>query len=953
MSPENDHLLTQLTVRIDDINTARPIGSGILFSNPILNDSIYLLTAAHCLYEDAEKFEQPRQEISISLFSPSLKSYESLTVTINHKLVSKSPTKDVAIIVINKREVEVITGILPIVEALKERQSIVSFALKGFPNATQGREIVLTRPEFVQTQPGKTEFQLRLIDDFSTETSAESKVDGFSGSGVFLENHNRLYLFGIFTRFRESQKIIYCQYIEVVNEFLQAAYLPSIPFAYIGSYGLTKEFFARHNENSISNLGPRFSERLNFKQPIAFNFNDIAKDEVFKSRLLECLDKFLLYRNYSDYSETEGVLKELVEKLKSLKNSVISWVKSMRWEADQQVELTQLANGLRELKSSIETKRQELHKLQRQELQKKKEDGKNKEDEVGYNKMPYDSELYWLNNTERSIYALSTSLGEISIRLANSPFLIIQGEAGCGKSHLLGDIANEATKSGVARLLFLGQLFHRGQSIWQNIITQLGLNCTKEELLISLNDIGRQQGIRLLIMIDALNEGPGQELWKDALPGFIEDVRRHPFVGLVMTLRSTYFNAILKENIQTDDRITFINHEGFKGNEYAALRLFCEYYELQTPNFPMLAPEFTNPLFLQLICQGIQMSGERIFPQGFQGLTQIFNFYREGISKKLAEKREDYFNKKHVVKNAISEFAKACFEKSKIRMLTIDEADRLFEEKFPRFPNLLNDLVHENVFIQTTQTDYSSQEESEMVYFAYERFGDFYMTERLLGKYSSVDDVKIAFQQNGQLGYLLEGRFWRNNGILEAMAVRLPELFNLEIVEVFDWAFQLAKKSMYRDIDERLSRFLWDSLKWRQPSNVNDDKITSIIRGGLFKIDQTQYLLRLLELTTVHDHPFNSDRLFRFLHSFTMGKRDSFWQKFMRGYGGMDDYENAFPIRRLIDWAWQKEVFKAVDEETARLAGQTLAWLLSSTERQLRDQATKAMVNLLQEQPNA
>lgn len=953
MSLENDLKLSRLAVRLDDFENGLPIGSGVLVNVHNNSESVYLLTAAHCLYENSQKLLNPRSEVSVQIFDRLSATYQAIVVTINHRLVSKSQAKDVAIIKLDKSLVESIAGPIPALQAIKERNSITSFVLKGFPSATRGQEIVLTKPIFVQESSDKLGFQLRLTDDFTTDTSAESKVDGFSGSGVFLESYDRIYLFGIFTRFREAQKIIYCQYIEVANELLSAAFLPTIPFSYVGDHGLTPEFFERQNSDSIKNLGPRFTERLNLHLPIIGNFHDAAKNEVFKYRLSQCVNRWLEIRNYSRSEQKESVITKIAGELDLLKKYTSSWLLTINWEADKQIDLASLKTELDGFKNAVVEKKEELYTLQQLEREKGREQEEGSMGKHSRERQPYESDLSWLRNTEQSIYVFEKALDEISITVANSPVLIIKGDPGCGKSHLLGDMANKGTKTGVATLLLLGQLFQRNQTIAQNILGQLGLNCSQNELFTSLNNIGRQQGSRVLLMIDALNEGPGKDLWKDALPGFIEEIKRYPFVGLVMTIRSTYFNAIISQNLQTDQLITYRVHEGFKGNEYAALRLFCEYYGLQMPTFPILTPEFTNPLFLQLICQGVKLSGRNTFPQGFQGVSTVFNYYLDAVYDKLKEKRDDYENRRHIVREAIYIVAKTCFESKHSRMLPVENADKLFENTFPRFPHLLNDLIHENVFIQTTRQKYESETEFEMITFAYERFGDFFIAEQLLDQYATADEVSQAFQKNNDLGKLLEGYIWPNRGVLDAMAVHLPEKYGLEIMGVCEWAFGEKEDFQYSDVDEWLSRSFWDSLIWRKPASIDNEKITAWLNGDQCRLNEDEYLFRLIELTTVPDHPFNSDRLFKYLFKFSMADRDAFWQAHMFYYSRFDDDKNAFPIRRLIDWAWQKGVSSLVDVETARLAAQTLTWLLSSTYRQLRDQVTKAMVNLLEEQPDA
>lgn len=110
--------------------------------------------------------------------------------------------------------------------------------------------------------PHLNRFQLTLNEDYS-----DYHTSGFSGSGVFVNLNGAVYLLGIFTRFRAEEKgrVIYCQYIEKINELLKRSHLPLINFSYTAGYGLTPLFFINQVEASIANLGPRFSEKLNFK----------------------------------------------------------------------------------------------------------------------------------------------------------------------------------------------------------------------------------------------------------------------------------------------------------------------------------------------------------------------------------------------------------------------------------------------------------------------------------------------------------------------------------------------------------------------------------------------------------------------------------------------------------------------------------------------------------------
>ena len=144
------------------------------------------------------------------------------------------------------------------------------------------------------------------------------------------------------------------------------------------------------------------------------------------------------------------------------------------------------------------------------------------------------------------------------------------------------------------------------------------------------------------LMIDAINEGPGPDLWKNSLAGFIKRLEKYPAIGLVLTIRSTYFHEIVPRSFQSDPTITIVEHEGFKGNEYEVLKMFCENYGLKLPNFPILNPEYANPLFLHLICRTVKESDDKTFPTGFNGIRNTLELYLDCLNKRFDSKRQEY-----------------------------------------------------------------------------------------------------------------------------------------------------------------------------------------------------------------------------------------------------------------------------------------------------------------------
>ena len=80
-----------------------------------------------------------------------------------------------------------------------------------------------------------------------------------------------------------------------------------------------------------------------------------------------------------------------------------------------------------------------------------------------------------------------------------------------------------------------------------------------------------------------------------------------------------------------------MTHHGFGDYEYDAAKTFCWHYCLEFPSVPVLQPEFTNPLFLKTLCEGLRKSGERRIPKGFYGITETFDRYLSAINARLAK----------------------------------------------------------------------------------------------------------------------------------------------------------------------------------------------------------------------------------------------------------------------------------------------------------------------------
>ncbi|MCD8177221.1 MAG: ATP-binding protein [Tannerellaceae bacterium] len=438
-----------------------------------------------------------------------------------------------------------------------------------------------------------------------------------------------MFLLGIFTRYREESKgcVIYCQYISQINQLLEENYMLPLPYSFIGGPGLTQEFFSCWVNKAVSDLGPRFNEKLNFRLPIVSCFDALGKENKYKKKIEHRIDRWLLNKERFEYGlndylkrNSNEINEELQKQHTAVKEFVINWFTNVaeKWKDSVPIPIEQLDEKIKHYNDFLRIN---------SKVTDPKLDLTVEEDRIIRKRSRHIYEQIELNEK------LLQELEELNINLFNYPFLLIKGDAGCGKSHLLGDIAKQKLKEEKPVILLLGQQFMAGQTIGQNIVNLLDYAGTLQELLNGLNEIGKQINSRVLFMIDALNEGGGKELWKNGLAGFIKEIESYPFIGFVITVRSTYYDSVVPSQVHSNPNITEITHKGFRGNEYAALRLFCEYYGLKQPQFPILNPEFASPLFLHFICQAATLTSSREIPLCFGGLTNVYVDYLNYIEK--------------------------------------------------------------------------------------------------------------------------------------------------------------------------------------------------------------------------------------------------------------------------------------------------------------------------------
>ncbi|MEI6707713.1 MAG: ATP-binding protein [Methylococcales bacterium] len=551
-----------------------------------------------------------------------------------------------------------------------------------------------------------------------------------------------------------------------------------------------------------------------------------------------------------------------------------------------------------------------------------------KEDQDSYN--------YALNELfkfEQVLNDIENAIHSDAWQLSNEQAVLIFGEAGSGKSHLLADIAADAIKNGQPAILLIGSQFFE-QDPRTQILQHLDLrNINFSTFLGALDAAGQAANIRALLMIDALNERHGINLWSEYLAPFIAEIKQYPHLALVVSCRTTYLNFIVPPDSVLHKNLYRLEHHGFADNGGYAARAYLTKRKIVRPSAPNLLPEFNNPLFLKTCCDSLDRQGLNTFPRGVQGLTQYFNFYLKALTKEI-ELRMKLVKREKIIERALNKLTDyLLINQSPYLPLaeTINRLDSVFPSLGQQDRSLLSELEHEGII--TIEPVYiSANEQDEHVRFTFERFSDFQIAGYLLEQHIKGSHAFQPLVPHTPLhDFLARENIYQFAGIIEALAVLLPEQTEFEILDL-----SLPDEFHYRWILE--NAFLESLLLRRQ------DRFTEKTRQLVIDLSsyENHWLNTLIAISTEPDNRFNARYLHNKLISLSMPKRDADWSINIAEM----NIEEGSHLDILLSWAVESG-FDEIEPKRVELAAIILTWLFSTSHRTIRDKATKSLTALL------
>ncbi len=495
------------------------------------------------------------------------------------------------------------------------------------------------------------------------------------------------------------------------------------------------------NFREIKNLGDRYNPQVNIPISIAEVFQGATLGPKFKRCFLEKVDQFLVSMRGAESEELQqrcSTIEQIV-----MERDFFDFKKS---------NIDQLLSLVDDILTTLARKIDECYQTDDKKL---------------------------LDDTIYKLYRKQTFAGEFRdylisnpVQAAVSPFVALVGDGGVGKSHLIADYVESQITAGQASLLLLCQSIVKEGDFLSSLPEWIGCTVAYHEFFDILEKIAISQQTRILICIDALNEGIGVEFWNNTLAGIVEFLEKYPHIGLVVSVRTQYENALFSGQDSLRTKMCRVVHTGFSADTYAAMHRYFSFYGITTDSIVFPRTEFSNPLFLRLFC--VSHRNSHICLEDLS-LPTVYRQYIDFEEERVAQKCGYDTSYKLVSKIMEAMISKRASEKDGAARLSHNTALKLIIDIGKQWdvssPSVYKALLGEGILTQSVGYD-----GSEYVHITYERLEDYLVAKRIASVYTKLSKEEF-----------LENYSWitHRKDLLEFFGIVLAEERACELSDVF------------------------------------------------------------------------------------------------------------------------------------------------------------------------
>ena len=514
-----------------------------------------------------------------------------------------------------------------------------------------------------------------------------------------------------------------------------------------------------------------------------------------------------------------------------------------------------------------------------------------------------------------------------------------------GKTHIACNICDDRLKNGLPALFVRGNLFTTKQSIESQLRTILDIppSYSWHDFLQALSAAAEAYHTRIPLIIDGLNEsvhnGTFSKIWELGLTGLVQEIAQVKNLVLITTCRESYKEAIwkevpLKEYIwkkliwKDNNSPNLVYAYGLDPYEEVepTVKKYFKAYKINANLTLAPLTQFEHPLYLKIFCETKNRERKthvQVYV-GEQTLFEVFDEYlkqcNEAVCARLGVRQGT-----PIVQPILNKIAKHLWQ-NRSRNIPVEELVKLTDNQ------LLSDMNWPTSKARAIEVEgllvcKDRIEGKDKMSFTYDLLGGYLIakylveqaTDDLPGFLNSEEVVALLFGEDYQTLHPME------EDICRCLAALLPAKTGKFLHQFSD--------------NEKIFGLSIRALFEISPKDINEKCINLIT--NLFGIPKNrESFFKLAETTVGHpDHPFNASFWSERLLELSMSERDLSWTEYVR-YNRYD-FENI--LERFEETCQNDQNISDFSRERLHFLAEHIMWILTSTVRPLRDQATRSL----------
>lgn len=539
----------------------------------------------------------------------------------------------------------------------------------------------------------------------------------------------------------------------------------------------------------------------------------------------------------------------------------------------------------------------------------------------------------------------------------SSKVCFIKGEPGIGKTHILAKMCSKLTLNKEPLFLFiLGFKFTTNENILIQLQKIAGSEFSFEDYLVYLNEYGKDRNSIVFFIIDAINEGNYLNLWKkDGLYQLIREIENKEFLKLIISFRSDYEQLLVSDEVKKkidSGLVSEILHHGLDIDTIESVYKFFNIYGIVFCPLDYIDENYTNPLYVRLLCEclskvnNVLTNNSSPFIELFKEIQKIKD---EDIKDDLKKLGNQLFGDEPILNLFLNEFNSNLIKKRQRKLSYLEIAEfNFFKRDYNISPSVFLPILTRNcIFV----SDIAEKESDKNYSFFYDK-----LTDYSIASYLFTDFVKVKNYHLQPLVDYLNLELSKDNSKSSLYYFVTPQVFNFIDMLYTDKlsrdcnkeTYFAVEKSIYsiKDMDVRqqyLDEYV-KSYKWRSNKSIRPEFFFEFCLKNNITLDL--FFEVLISCSLKKSSPLNAEFLHSYLLDMTINERDKEWTTYINDCFGSDESRVYQIITSLLNEAnFINNLVK--DRDRTFLLLVLFSWILTSSNRKLRDETSKAMIVVL------